>query len=242
MTDTINQPFPWPGNLDGYSGVDAAVVALQPTTGTAQTGYINISGSVTAAGGQAVTGSTVSTKTSAATALSTTVASEGALTLSATGIVSGNGWGTAGLTTMSGTVTGGAFIFGAYGKLILSGTQNHADSRMAALFAKVDASGGTYTAGQLSAAWFDMGSTSPSGGWATGAQANVIRVQNTTSDPVNALIYGYGKATFAMDLSDNAGGWAFASGAADTAAGGITISVNGDTRYINLWSGIGTLA
>lgn len=236
MTATINVPFPWPNNLDGHSGVDAAVVALQPTSGTAQTGYINITGSVTAAGGQAVTGSTVSTKTSAATALSTTVATEGVLTLSATGITSGNGWGTAGLTTMSGTVTGGAFIFGAYGKLILSGTQNHADSRMAALFAKVDASAGVYTAGQLSAAWFDMGATAPSGGWATGGQANVIRVQNTTGSAVNALIYGYGKATFAADMSDNGGGWAYTSGTAGTAAGGLKISINGNTRYLQAYT------
>lgn len=238
MAATVNVPFPWPTNFDGLSNVSGSpgVVALQAVgASTVQPGEINVSSIVNA-------GSAVNTKTSTATALSTTVASEGALTLSATGIVSGNGWGTAGLTTMSGTVTGGAFIFGAYGKLILSGTQNHADSRMAALFAKVDASAGTYTAGQLSAAWFDMGSAAPSGGWATGGQANVIRVQNTTSAAVNALIYGYGKATYGLDLADNGGGWMFTTGSAATAAGGIKISNNGTAAYIQLYSGVGTLA
>lgn len=241
MTATINVPFPWPADFDLASG-SVGKVALQPVGASSQqTGDINISGTVTAAGGQTVTGSTISTKTSTGTALATTVGQEGILTLSATGITSGNGWGSAGLTTMSGTVTGGAFIFGSYGKLILSGTENHADSRMAAAFFKVDASSGTCTAGQLSGIWVDMGTTGPAGGFANG-QTNIVRATNTTSSSVNAIIYGYGKATYAADLSDNGGGWAFTTGAPATAAGGLKINLNGNTRYIALLSGVGTLA
>lgn len=237
MTATTNQPFPWPTNFDGVSNVSGSpgVVALQAVgASTLQPGEINVSSIVNA-------GTATNTKTSTATALATTVGQEGILTLSATGITSGNGWGSAGLTTMSGTVTGGAFIFGSYGKLILSGTENHADSRMAAAFFKVDASSGTCTAGQLSGIWVDMGTTGPAGGFANG-QTNIVRATNTTSSSVNAIIYGYGKATYAADLSDNGGGWAFTTGAPATAAGGLKINLNGNTRYIALLSDVGTLA
>jgi len=220
MTATINLPTPWPTNFDGYSGTPA--VAYTQTPGS----FVLANGGI----GYAYT------TTGTALTSTGTVVVDGELTVSGTGVVSGNGWGVRGLTTVSGTVTGGAFIFGAYAKMVLSGTQNHADSRLAAFFCKLDASAGTYTAGQLSSAWFDMGATAPSGGWATGAQANVIRVQNTTGSSVNALIYGYGKATYGLDISDNSAGWLVTSGTATTAAGGIKINANGSTRYIQLFS------
>lgn len=222
MTYTsVNQQYPWPTNFDALSGTPGIAAVQTPGNFVLQPGGM---------------GYTYTTTNTALTSTGTVVV-DGELTISGTGVVSGNGWGVRGLTTVSGTVTGGAFIFGAYAKMVLSGTQNHADSRLAAFFCKLDASAGTYTAGQLSSAWFDMGATAPSGGWATGAQANVIRVQNTTGSNVNALIYGYGKATFGLDLSDNSSTWIYTSGTAQTAAGGIKISANSTTRYIQLYSG-----
>ena len=46
-TTTVNQPFPWPTDFDGASG-SPGVVALQPSgASVAQTGDINVSGSIT---------------------------------------------------------------------------------------------------------------------------------------------------------------------------------------------------
>jgi hypothetical protein len=126
------------------------------------------------------------------------------------------------------------FYYGAQGKAVLAGTMDQTSAtRIAAILAQLDASAGTITAGQLSALWADMGSTAPAS-W--GSETNVLRATNTTLQSVNAILYGYGKAAVAMDLSDNSSGWAIASGAATTAAGALKIKVNGNVRYINLYS------
>ncbi len=219
MTTTVNSAFPTSTNFDGLMG-QPAIQAAYSFTNTAPTGQ---------------PGMIAMANTTTATALGTTYPIQNLLTLSATGIVSGNGFATRSLTTISGTVTGGAFVSGIRAGLTLSGTQNSADSRVNALFAKIDASAGTATAGYLDAIWADMGATGPSGGW--GTNSNCIRCTNTTSGTINSIFYGYGKATFGMDMSDNGAGWVATAGTASTAAGGIKINANGNVRYIQLYSG-----
>ena len=196
----------------------AAVMQLSPSG--AQTGNLNLTGTIQA--------SKASTSTTA-----DDIAVTGTATVSATGITAGNINGTKGVVNLTGTVTGAAYISAAYGKLVITGTQNHADSRLQAGFFKVDASAGTITAGFLQAIWADMGATGPAGGWGSGV-ANIIKATNTTSGAVNSIYYGYGKATYAFDLSDNGGGWIVGTAAASGWDKSLKINVNGTTYYIPL--------
>jgi hypothetical protein len=165
-------------------------------------------------------------------------ASQGSIVGSATGIQSGNLVGARGDCTLSGTVTGGAFLYGSQGKLIVTGTMNHADSRLCGSLAQLDISAGTYTTGQLSALWVDAGATASSSAISTkgGGQFNLIRAQNTTAATCNAIIYGYGKADYALDLSDNSAGWLDAgSGASANCTGHIKIKINGVDGYLRVY-------
>jgi hypothetical protein len=136
----------------------------------------------------------------------------------------------------AGTTLKDGFYFGVVGRFILGGaTLNQTSAaRFAAVFGKVDASSGTMTAGQLSAGWFDMGA-SAAGAFAP--ETNIVRATNTTAQAVNAIIYGYGKATYALDLSDNGGGWAVTTVTIPSNnGGGLKILVNGVVRYIPLYT------
>lgn len=123
---------------------------------------------------------------------------QAAVTHSTTAIVSGNARaGRFGLT-LSGTVTGGAYIIGLQGKLTVSGTMNHADSRFAAVFAQLDTTGATLTTGQISGLWVDHGAGITGAG---GGQFNMVRITNTVSgSKPNAIIYVYSDATYLMEL------------------------------------------
>lgn len=166
------------------------------------------------------TGLTVTqSKTITTTALGTVRGVHGQLTASATGIASGSIASVRGATTITGTVTGGAFIIGAQGKLIFSGTMNHADSRQAALFAQLDTTGGTFTAGQLSALWVDHGAGVTG---AAGGQFNMVRISNTVAgSKPNAVVYAHSNATYVMDLSAPGGtmDWLVAAGTSAGSAG-----------------------
>ncbi len=150
---------------------------------------------ITPANLQAVLKGDVETLTG--TALGTTRKGRFEYTLSATGIVSGNAVGVRGAVTLSGTVTGGAFLYGAQGKLIVSGTMNHADSRLCAGISQLDATGGTLTPGQLSGHWIDVVGISGAGG----GQFNLLRMTAADAAVPNALIYAYSNATYALDLN-----------------------------------------
>jgi len=168
-------------------------------------------------------------------ALGTVRGIHGQVTGSGTDIASGNIVGVRGLCTLSGTITaGGAFLYGAQGKLVCTaGTMNHADSRLCGVLAQIDANGGTFTAGQLSALWADLGATATG---TLGDQCNVIRATNTTAATPNAILYGYGKASFLLDLYANSGGWSSTTGTAGatTSKGWLKVQVEGATRYIPL--------
>jgi len=135
----------------------------------------------------------------------------------------------------SGTTLKDGFYYGVQGKFTLGGStiQETSAARFCAVLAQTDVSSGTMTSGQLSALWADMGA-SAAGAFAP--ETNVIRASNTTAQSCNAILYGYGKASFGFDLSDNSGGWLSTTGSAGTttAKGWIKVNINGSTRYIPL--------
>lgn len=175
------------------------------------------------------------TQTVSTAALGTVRGVYGKVTASHAAIASGLVTGVRGEITLSGTNSaGGAYFYGTQGKLIVTGTMNHADSRLCGLMAQLDISSCTLTTGQLSALWVDAGGTATGAG---GGQFNLIRVQNTTAATPNAQIFMYGKASFGFDLYANGGGWCSSGGtpgACTGATGWIKIQVEGATRYIPL--------
>lgn len=127
-----------------------------------------------------------------------------------------------------------AYLFGVRAGATISGVIDQTSAtRVGALFAKIDVSAATLTAGQVSAAWFDWGSSATT---PTSTECNVIRVQNTTAAVINSLIYGYGKSTFILDLSDNSQGTIVIGTAPTTLSGSIKVNANGNTRYIPLYT------
>lgn len=153
---------------------------------------------------------------------------------------SGNLVGVRGEVNMpSGTTVGGAvYLYGAQGKFIGGGTMNHADSRLCGMLAQLDISAGTYTTGQLSGLWVDMGASASASAVSTagGGQCNIIRAQNTTAMTTNAIMYGYGLSTYIFDFGSPGSASAAVSltGTVTTDDGWLKINVNGSTRYIGL--------
>lgn len=139
------------------------------------------------------------------------------------------------ITGASGTTLKDGFYYGAQGKFTLGGAtiDQTSAARFCGVIAQLDVSSGTMTNGQLSALWADMGATAAG---AFAAETNVIRATNTTSQAVNSILYGYGKATYAADLSDNGGGWASTTGSSSSGAGALKVYINGAVRYIQLYS------
>ncbi len=178
-------------------------------------------------------------------ALGTVRLIHGAITASHAAIASGTIAGVRGLVTLSGVISaGGAYLYGAQGKLIVTGTMNHADSRLCALIAQVDTTGATLTAGQLSGLWVDLAGIAGAGG----GQYNAIRVTAAAGIKPNALMYFQGDASFMLDMMAPSGGAQSFVVAAGTGAGsagaatGVAAQVikvqlaSGTTYYIPLFA------
>jgi len=178
-------------------------------------------------------------------ALGTVRLIHGQLTASHAHISGGNLVGVRGLVTLSGEIdAGGAYLYGAQGKLAITGKMNHEDSRLCGMLAQLDTNGATLTKGQLSVLWVDHGAGISGDG---GGQFNMIRITNTVvgSKP-NAIIYAHSNATNLLDLSAPAGtmDWLAAAGTDEGAAGAssgcaaqkvLVISVGGDPYYIPIF-------
>jgi hypothetical protein len=136
----------------------------------------------------------------------------------------------------SGTLGSGSYVYGVQGKATLKGTLNTGSGMVAGLFGQLDTSAITAdTSSHLAAVIADMGATSP---LATDGNAKVLALFNTTNCLLGSVIYAYANASFFMDLTDPAYGganWAVLTTAA-TAAGTLKVKVNGNTRYIQLYS------
>jgi hypothetical protein len=179
------------------------------------------------------TGNQTISQSSSATALGNTIPLESDLSLTGTGIVSGNGYAERAITTLSGTVTGGAFAAGLRTGMRLSGTMNHADSRLAGAFVKLDDTGATETAGQLSVLWVDHGAGITG---AHGGQFNMIRITDTVAGSKgNAVVYAYADASFLLDLGAPSNSISYITTGGGTIGANpvkIAINVNGSTKYL----------
>lgn len=174
-------------------------------------------------------------------ALGTVRRVHGQITTSNAAISGGSVAGVRGLVTLSGGVTaGGAYFYGAQGKLTMSGTMNHADARLCGLIAQLDISAGTYTAGQLSCLWVDAGASSSASAVSTkgGGQFNLIRITNTTTANANAVIFAYAEADYLFDLGGpggNADWFDAGTGATSTCSGHLKVYLNGTAAYIRVY-------
>lgn len=133
------------------------------------------------------------------------------------------------------TVDAGSYIAGVQGKLKVTGTMNHADSRLCAALVQLDITAGTYTAGQLSGLWVDCGASAASA-HAGGGQFNILRLTNTTIAVPNAAIYVYAEATYLLDVGGPSGTPAWYGGAAGAGTVGanpvkIKILTPGGAKY-----------
>lgn len=163
-------------------------------------------------------------------------------------IASGTIVGVRGLATVTGANTaGGAFVTGVQGKLIVTGTMNHADSRFNAMFAQIDCTGGALTAAQLSGVWVDVTGITGAGG----DQFNMIRLTCNAAAKPASLIYAQTDATYFSDLVTPSGGamsFVVAAGTAAGSAGAATgvaakvmiVNIDGTPYYIPLFSGNGS--
>jgi len=146
-----------------------------------------------------------------------------------------------GYAELSGTATGASYIGGLQGKLKLSGTQNHEDSRLYATFVQLDVDGGTCTAGQLSGLWIDASGTPAS---MAGAQYSLLRVTNSTvASGVNQIIFAYSKADYFMVASAPEGTAAWMStrdtpNQTATCDGAMKVNVQGKDLYLPLYNAV----
>lgn len=183
--------------------------------------------------------------TVATAALGTVRGLHGQVTASHAAISGGNLVGVRGLATLSGAISaGGAYLYGAQGKLVVTGTMNHADSRLTAGLSQLDATGGTLTAGQLSGHWIDVVGITGAGG----GQFNLLRMTANAAAVPNALIYAQADATYALELIKPSGGnqsYIAAAGTNAASAGAATgvatkvmiVSIDGVAYYIPLFAG-----
>ena len=143
----------------------------------------------------------------------------------------------ASVTTL-GTGSSNEYLYGVQGKFILQGTANLAAGFGAGLFGQFDSSGAsaTATAGYLAALHLDMGSTSSI---TTTTVINAASILNTTQCLINSVFKVIANANYFMDLSESnlTGHWVVGT-TASTAAGTLKVKVNGNTRYIQLYSSV----
>lgn len=138
-------------------------------------------------------------------------------------------------------VLGGAYLAGVQAKFTMAAGAviNHADSRSCAMLVQMDVSGGTYTAGQISAIWIDCGATGNPG--VGDGQANIVRISNTTSWTPNAVIFAYAKASYLLDLGGPGGAADFivgTGGTYSTADGYLLIKVHGSDMRIPYFAAV----
>ena len=190
------------------------------------TGILDVTGATTTASNVTVsTGVIAQTQTISTDALGTVRGVYGYVTTAGDGAISGgNTVGVRGYNVLSGIISaGGAYLYGTQGKLGVTGTMNHADSRLCAMLAQIDGTSGTFTAGQMSGLWVDVTGITGAGG----GQFNLIRLTCSNGTTPNSLIYAQSDATYFMDLGYPSGDTTSYIVAAGTGANSAAVSTGG---------------
>lgn len=210
---------------------------------TAALGLTATAGGVTATAGNiaAADGVITQVEATADNAIGTVRGIYGKVTASGAAIASGLVTGVRGEIAFTGAVSaGGAYAYGAQGKLIMSGTMNHEDSRLCAVMAQLDTTGATLTTGQISGLWVDHGAGITGAG---GGQFNMVRISNTVAgSKPNGVIYSHSDASYLLDLSAPEGNhdWCVAAGTGSGSWGNangvatkvLVINLDGTPYYI----------
>jgi hypothetical protein len=144
-------------------------------------------------------------------------------------------------TILNGTlITPSGYVYGTQGKITIQGTINvttQADA-CAAIVGQLDLSAAqALTAGYVTCGWFDCGASCAVAGPLT--TVNVIKLTNTTTKLVNALIMGVADASYFADLTDLGYGgphWLFPSTAASSLVGSIAVKINGTGMFLPLYT------
>jgi hypothetical protein len=177
---------------------------------------------------------TATVVTSATPSTTRNLQSEITLTPATTVAVAANGSiaGVRGATTLTTgkSITDG-FLFGVQGKVIADGaTINVSPDHVAGVYGQLSMSGTTITGGHVA------GVISSIQGTPTSDQVDLFYGESATGNVINSMFKAFGKSTYVFDLASNTHTQMGTTGAATTAAGWLKILVEGQVRYINLWS------
>lgn len=157
------------------------------------------------------------------------------LTGASSAITSGTAVGVRGAVTVAnGTSLGsGVFAYGTQGKLITgTGTLDLGSGMAYGAFGQLDVSGGTLTSGHIAAIGGDIFGLNSG----TAAYADLLYVQHAGGGVANSMFKAFGKTTYVFDLASNTHVQMGTTGGATTAAGWLKVLVEGQVRYINLFS------
>jgi hypothetical protein len=173
--------------------------------------------------------------TSATPSTTRQIDSEMTLTPTTTMSVTGGGSlaGVRGGVTISATKTfADGFVYGSQGKVTLNGTFAESSAgRLVGALGQVDLASGVVTSGQVSGLWSDIQMTSPT--LTSHAEINSLRVTNSGGSNINALIFGYGKADYFMQLGEPTASFISAGAATPSSTmKKIKVNIGGTDLYI----------
>ena len=138
-------------------------------------------------------------------------------------------------TIAAATTASTGYVYGTQGKLIVTGTVS-GSTWDAGLMGQTDISAATLTsASHVTPIWSDAGATGPT---VSCTFCDSLVLTNTTATTFHSLIYGYSKAAYFLDLTDNGGGYIIAgSGASSAVTGYLKVKIAGADAYIRVYAG-----
>ena len=213
---------------DGTVTADGFIGPVTATSVTVTGGNVAVT-----SGNVAVTSGVITaTNTSTSATPGTIRAIYGKYTTNSSGMTSGNLVGVRGEITLGGNASGTAYLYGVQGKLIGGNkTIDVGSSYAVGLFGQLDVSGTTVTSGYVAGVASDIFGVS------SGTKAvDMFYGQHADGGTINSYFRAYGKATASFVIDTNGGASASATGTSTTESGRIKVIIDGDTRYIPLFT------
>lgn len=138
-------------------------------------------------------------------------------------------------TIPSGTTASTGYANGTQGKFILGGIVS-GSIWATGLLGQLDISAATLTsASHVTPIWSDAGATGPA---VSCTFCDSLVMTNTTATTFHSLLYGYSKAAYFADLTDNGGGYiVIGTGASAAVTGYLKVKVAGADAYIRVYAG-----